>query len=371
MPGYFVFELDIFDPAGFSLYANEARDLLRDMGGEIVLNSTRVAPVEGGWNPPALVMAKFPTLEAAQRFYDCDAYQGLLALRNRAAHSRGVLVESGVPSDGGELASNAAPTRDGAGAASFGLDYTRGMTGFRPAADPRIEERVLGLGAASGGAVSAKLLRARGAAGVEPFEQHCAGHCVLYVVRGAATLHEASTGEHALCAGSAVYLPCDWRYRLANWSFDFEVIALYAEARSSSSSREAVFDHERPHSYVQGPPGREYLYLRPLRLADRTDRQLEVTLIKGRGAPADGTGWHTHTNSEWVYILSGAAELGSEEMGNLTIRAGDSLTFPPASVHSVHTFSEDYALLAVNAPADFKTHRATAPTTTQSKRTTT
>ena len=43
----FIFELDIFDEADFNLYATQARDLMRTMGGEITMNSTRVIPVEG------------------------------------------------------------------------------------------------------------------------------------------------------------------------------------------------------------------------------------------------------------------------------------------------------------------------------------
>jgi len=363
MPGYFVYELDVFDAERFSQYTVEGRDLLRRMGGEVVLDSDCVVPLEGGWNPPSLVVAKFPTLEGAQRFYESEDYQRLLAMRKDSARSRGVLIGSKLSLFASELPSPSvvASTEPGA----FGLDYTPGMAGMRLAADPRMEERELGLGAVSGGKVRAKLLRARGTPGGEPLAQHCPSHCVLYVVRGSATMHDGSTGEQALRAGTAVYLPPDCHYRLANWSFDFELVALFADAAQAGSRSEVVYEHERPDSYVQGPPGREYLSLRHLRLADRTDRQMEVTVIKGRGAPAGGTGWHSHTNSEWVYILSGAAELGSADAGKLTIRAGDSLTFPPASVHAVHTFSDDYALLAVNAPADFRTQREADPTVHQ------
>lgn len=369
MPGYFVYELDVFDETRFSSYAAEGRDLLRRMGGEVVIDSDRVVPLEGGWNPPSLVVAKFPTVEGAQRFYESDEYQRLLALRHDSARSRGVLIGSRLSLFASELPQPPCPGTTAAGA--FGLDYTPGTAGMRSAADARLEERELGLGVASGGKVRARLLRARGAAGSKPLEQHSPSHCVLYVVRGSATMQEAAAGEQALRAGSAVYLPRDCRYRLANWSFDFELIALFADAAEANSTRQVVYDHERPDSYVQGPRGREYLSLRHLRVADRTERQLEVTVIKSRGAPTDGTGWHSHTNSEWVYILSGAAELGTAEAGTLTIRAGDSLTFPPGSVHAVHTFSEDYALLAVNAPADFRTRREADPTISQTTTTTT
>lgn len=95
MAGYFIFELDIFDQAGFEEYRKVARiDLLTRMGGEIVVNSQRIEPLEGDWSPSSIVIARFPTFDAARDFYNSSEYQAVIGMRRRSAKSRGILVES-------------------------------------------------------------------------------------------------------------------------------------------------------------------------------------------------------------------------------------------------------------------------------------
>ncbi len=364
MSGYFIYELDIFDEQGFYRYADEAREMLRRMGGQIVLSSEQVVPLEGGWEPRSIVMAKFETVEAAQSFYDCDAYQAMLALRKGSANSRGILVQSSIgdlPAAATDILASESTT---AQRNTFAFDLTKGSNAFEACADLRIEEKILGLGKASSDEVAAKVLRARGSSGEGPLSFEINDHCMLYVVRGQANLTEAETGIRQVRTGTSVYLPPGCKWNLSGWSFDLELLMITARVKKDHGDATPFFDDERPDSFLQGPPGREYLSLRPLRLADRTDRQLEATVIRGRGAPSGGTGWHHHSNSEWVFILSGAAELGMQGTTNLTIRAGDSLTFPPGSVHAVPTFSEDYSLIAINAPADFKTFPSPSPNQT-------
>lgn len=94
MAAYFLFDLEITDPAGFADYAGVARRLLAEYGGEIVVSSTSVEPLEGDWAPSSLVVARLPTMRAAREFYDSPEYREVVALRDRSATSRGVLVES-------------------------------------------------------------------------------------------------------------------------------------------------------------------------------------------------------------------------------------------------------------------------------------
>jgi len=48
---------------------------------------------EGGWNPARVVVLEFPTLEQARRWYDSPEYAPALALRQKAATARIILVE--------------------------------------------------------------------------------------------------------------------------------------------------------------------------------------------------------------------------------------------------------------------------------------
>ena len=94
MAGFFVYEIDVFDEAAFDEYAQVARAQLADLGGQIIINSQRVQPLEGGWNPKSLVVARLPSFEAARDFYLSKDYQEVMTLRSASARSRGVLVES-------------------------------------------------------------------------------------------------------------------------------------------------------------------------------------------------------------------------------------------------------------------------------------
>ncbi|MDN5928702.1 MAG: cupin domain-containing protein [Hyphomicrobiales bacterium] len=247
---------------------------------------------------------------------------------------------------------------------TFGFDLTLGTDEFVADDSGKFEERTLGLGQASGGLVRARHIRARGNAEAGARQFVSDGHQVMYIVRGSVVVSGQDGESHRLESGAAAYFPPELSYLLHEQSFDFEALFLTASDISGlgqEKAKAAVYDHEADGSYKIGGPGREYLSFRHLRLADRTDRQFEVTLIKGVKSPAGGTGWHRHSNSEWVFVLGGAAEMAMEGHRNFTIRAGDSLTIPPGVVHAVPEFSDDYALVAVNLPADFKTEAAEAP----------
>lgn len=245
----------------------------------------------------------------------------------------------------------------------FCFDLTRGSDDFVPQGNRRLEERTLGLGTASAGLVTARLIRSRGSGENGSSTVRTDSHQVMDVLRGTVHIEDESGTKQQLRGGSVAYFPPDFEYRQRDWSFDFEALLLGARAAGAPSdgARRAIYDHEHAGSYATAGPGRDYLSLRPLKLADRTQRQFEVMLIKGLKSPSGGTGWHTNTNSEWVLVLSGAAEVALSGHENFTIRAGDSMTFPPDSVHAVPGFSVDYALVAVNAPADFKTEPVQPP----------
>jgi quercetin dioxygenase-like cupin family protein len=250
-------------------------------------------------------------------------------------------------------------------ARSMKLDFglTLGTDDFVSDAEGKFEERTLGLGAASGGLMRARLVRARGKA-ERGAKQVASGHQVMYVLRGGVLVNGTGEPTRRLEGGAAAYFPPGFAYTLNEQSFDFEALLLTADDVSkaaASTGRGAVYDPETSEAYKVGGPGREYLSFRHLRLADKTDRQFEVTLIKGVKSPEGGTGWHRHSNFEWVFVLAGAAEMAMEGYRNFTIRAGDSLAIPPGVVHAVPEFSHDYALVSVNLPADFTTEAAEAP----------
>src|SRR3546814_7081336 len=96
MPAYLIFDLKIFDLDAFSAYADEARALMSEYGGTVVVNGRVVDVLEGDWYPSSLVVARFDDMPAARAFYECEPYQRLLRARPECAVSAGVLVEHGI-----------------------------------------------------------------------------------------------------------------------------------------------------------------------------------------------------------------------------------------------------------------------------------
>lgn len=90
--GYLLFELDIFDRATFDEYAESARPILAAFGASLMINSTQIEPLEGEWTPVSIVMVKFPSMQRARDFYNCDEYRKIIGQRMRSARARGVLL---------------------------------------------------------------------------------------------------------------------------------------------------------------------------------------------------------------------------------------------------------------------------------------
>jgi uncharacterized protein (DUF1330 family) len=98
--GYLIFELEITDQQAWEEYRRAAGPIMEQSGGTFLVRSERVEPLEGGWKPASISVVEFPSYEAAREFYNSDAYQGTVALRQKASRGRGILVGS-TPVPGG------------------------------------------------------------------------------------------------------------------------------------------------------------------------------------------------------------------------------------------------------------------------------
>lgn len=93
MPGYLIAEIDITDPGAYQEYGRIVTAAIEAYGGRFLVRGGTVVPKEGGWSPKRLVVVEFPSLEAAQKFYDSPEYARPLDIRLKATNSRLVLVE--------------------------------------------------------------------------------------------------------------------------------------------------------------------------------------------------------------------------------------------------------------------------------------
>jgi uncharacterized protein (DUF1330 family) len=93
MAGYLIANLDITDPAKFAEYREKVVSVIERFGGRYLVRGGEVRRVEGNLPLHRLVVLEFPTLDAAQRFYDSAEYQPLIKLRLASTRSDLVLVE--------------------------------------------------------------------------------------------------------------------------------------------------------------------------------------------------------------------------------------------------------------------------------------
>lgn len=90
---YVVAQVDVKDPAAYEEYRAQVPATLAKYGGEFLVRGGKVEVLEG--EPPLgrVVILRFASLEQARTWYRSPEYAGPLALRQRVAVSRAMLVE--------------------------------------------------------------------------------------------------------------------------------------------------------------------------------------------------------------------------------------------------------------------------------------
>ena len=95
MTAYALFDnLEVSDPEALARYAEEVDETVRAHGGRYLVVGGDVRSVEGDAQLTYPVLLEFPSLRAAQEWYDSDAYAPLKALRRSASRSTAVFFES-------------------------------------------------------------------------------------------------------------------------------------------------------------------------------------------------------------------------------------------------------------------------------------
>jgi len=97
VPGYLIANLEVTDPAGFEEYRQKVSPLIAQFGGRYLVRGGDVRTLEGSLPIRRLVVLEFPSVEAAQRFYDCPEYQPLLKIRLASTKSDLVLAAGYSP----------------------------------------------------------------------------------------------------------------------------------------------------------------------------------------------------------------------------------------------------------------------------------
>lgn len=95
MAAYLVIEAQISDLEGFSCYAKVVPPLVAQFGGEYLVLGGEHEALEGDWGKTKVVLHRWPSMEAARRFWQSDEYQEAKRLRDGTGQFRVMLV-SGV-----------------------------------------------------------------------------------------------------------------------------------------------------------------------------------------------------------------------------------------------------------------------------------
>ena len=93
MAGYLIANIEVKDPPKFEEYRQKVVPLIEKFGGRYLVRGGELRRLEG--DPPLnrLVILEFPTLDAAQKFYDSAEYAPILKLRLDSTRSEVVLAQ--------------------------------------------------------------------------------------------------------------------------------------------------------------------------------------------------------------------------------------------------------------------------------------
>ena len=97
MPAYVIAEVEVTDPEKFKGYQALAPDTIAQHGGRYLARGGKTEVLEGTWPPRRTVLLEFPSVAAAQGWYNSPAYKRAIEARRGAATLRALIVEGLQP----------------------------------------------------------------------------------------------------------------------------------------------------------------------------------------------------------------------------------------------------------------------------------
>ena len=125
-----------------------------------------------------------------------------------------------------------------------------------------------------------------------------------------------------------------------------------------------TFVHNEAEDAKWTPGLREIFEYRDLGIKAATQGNYVAHLIRHNGRKIKDAvqQWHVHDcDFQMVYVLSGWATFEYEGQGQHTIRKGDCIHQTPGIKHREIACSEDFEVLEIVSPADFKTRLVDPP----------
>lgn len=92
MGALWISHVTVTDPQAYKSYATRAVDIIADYGGVFLSRGGAHRQLEGTAHERHVVV-RFPSLEAAEKCYNSDAYQAALTYAEGASHRQLVIVQ--------------------------------------------------------------------------------------------------------------------------------------------------------------------------------------------------------------------------------------------------------------------------------------
>ncbi len=93
MPAYLIAEVDVHDAEAYEAYKTRAAAAVAHFGGVYIARGGESELLEGWPTPRRVVIIRFPDRAAARAWHDSPEYAEALAIRQRAATSRMLIVD--------------------------------------------------------------------------------------------------------------------------------------------------------------------------------------------------------------------------------------------------------------------------------------
>lgn len=93
MSAYVIVEIDVHDPQLYEEYKKLTPGSLVLFGGKFVVRGGQADALEGDWQPKRIVVLEFPSVAKAKEWWDSDTYRHARGIRQRASHTRMIVVE--------------------------------------------------------------------------------------------------------------------------------------------------------------------------------------------------------------------------------------------------------------------------------------
>lgn len=95
MPAYLIGRMNIVDPDAYEQYKTRTPELIARHGGRFLARGGAKVTVEGQEENRRVVIAEFPSTQAARAFYESTEYQAARALRGHAATDMQIVIVEG------------------------------------------------------------------------------------------------------------------------------------------------------------------------------------------------------------------------------------------------------------------------------------